>query len=295
MSKLKLVTMLGDYPNTLALKDGGVTSDLVHLEFTEAAVPHDHFKKVIAGEYDVAELAIMTYLQARGWNKPVAALPVAISGRFQHAQLAYNTDYGTVTTSNIEGKRVGVRTYSQTTPAWVRGILQNDYGVDLSKIHWVTFQDGHVPEYRDPPDSERAPQGQTFMKMLLAGQIDAAVVMAPDLKLPNIKSVISDASKEIAAWYRTHQAIQLNHVLVVKESLLQSHPDAIREVYRMMKESKRLSREAPGADGIDYRPVGFSNNRRNFEIAAQYAWQQKLIPHELKLDDLFNDVTRNLE
>ena len=295
MRRLKLLTMLGDYPNTLALKNGSVTSDLVQLEFTEAAVPHDHFKKVIAGEFDVAELAIMTYLQARGWNKPVVALPVAISGRFQHAQLAYNTDFGAVTTGNIEGKRVGVRTYSQTTPAWVRGILQNDYGVDLSKIHWVTFQDGHVPEYRDPPESERAPQGQTFMKMLLAGQIDAAVVMAPDLKLPNIKSVIPDASKEIAAWYQAHQAIQLNHVLVVKESLLKQHPDAVREVYRMMKESKRLSAEAVGADGIDYRPVGFTNNRRNFEMAAQYAWQQKLIPHELKLEQLFDDLTGSLE
>ena len=295
MRRLKLLTMLGDYPNTLALKNGSVTSDLVQLEFTEAAVPHDHFKKVIAGEFDVAELAIMTYLQARGWNKPVVALPVAISGRFQHAQLAYNTDFGTVTTSNIEGKRVGVRTYSQTTPAWVRGILQNDYGVDLSKIHWVTFQDGHVPEYRDPPGSERAPQGQTFMKMLLAGQIDAAVVMAPDLKLPNIKSVIPDASKEIAAWYQAHQAIQLNHVLVVRESLLQQHPDAVREVYRMMKESKRLSTEVLGADGIDYRPVGFTNNRRNFEMAAQYAWQQKLIPHALEIEQLFDALTRSLE
>ncbi|MFM9967174.1 MAG: phosphate ABC transporter substrate-binding protein [Burkholderiales bacterium] len=295
MSKLTLRAMLGDYPNTMALKDGRVKSDLVELEFAKADVPHDLFKRVIAGEFDVAELAIMTYLQARGWNKPIAALPVAIGGRFQHAQLAYNTDFGTVTTKNIEGKRVGVRTYSQTTPAWVRGILQNDYGVDLSKIHWVTFEDGHVPEYKDPANSERAPHGETFMKMLLAGKIDAAVVMAPDLKLPNIKSVITDASKEIAAWYKTYNAIQLNHVMVVKESLLKTNPDAAREIFRMMKEAKAAANEPLGADGIDYRPIGYSNNKRNFEMAALYASQQKIIPRELKIDDLFNDVTRAMQ
>lgn len=295
MSTLKLRAMLGDYPNTMALKNGTVKSDLVELDFVKADVPHDFFKRVIAGEFDVAELAIMTYLQARGWNKPIAALPAAIGGRFQHAQLAYNTDFGAITTKNIEGKRVGVRTYSQTTPTWVRGILQNDYGVDLSKIHWVTFEDGHVPEYKDPAKSERAPQGETFMKMLLAGKIDAAVVMAPDLKLPNIKSVIQDASKEIAAWHKTYNAIQLNHVIVVKESLLKTNPDAAREIFRMMKASKAAANEPLGDDGIDYRPIGYSNNKRNFEMAALYASQQKIIPRELKIDDLFNDVTRSLE
>lgn len=295
MSALKLRTMLGDYPNTMALKDGRVTSGMLSLDFVKADVPHDSFKQVIAGEFDVAELAIMTYLQARGWGKPIVALPAAISGRFQHPQLAYNTDRGVITTKNLEGKRVGVRTYSQTTPTWIRGILQNDYGVDLSKIHWVTFEDGHVPEYREPADAERAPHGQTFMKMLLAGQIDAAVVMAPDLKLANIKSVIDNPSKEIAAWHKSYNAIQLNHVFVVKESLLKSNPEAVKEIFRMLKEAKKAANEAPGADGIDYRPIGFSNNRRNFEVAAQYAWQQKLIPRELKIDDLFNDVTRSLE
>ena len=135
--------MLGDYPNTMALKNGTVKSDLVQLDFVKADVPHDHFKQVIAGEFDVAELAIMTYLQARGWGKPIAAMPAAIGGRFQHAQLGYNTDFGKITTKNIEGKRVGVRTYSQTTPAWVRGILQNDYGVDLLRLHYEQAHHKH--------------------------------------------------------------------------------------------------------------------------------------------------------
>jgi 4,5-dihydroxyphthalate decarboxylase len=295
MSSLKLRAMIGDYPNTMALKRGDVKSDKVTLDFVKADVPHDMFKAVIAGEYDFAELAIMTYLQARGWNKPIAALPAAVAGRFQHGQLAYDSTKGVVTPENLHGKRVGVRTYSQTTPTWVRGILQNDYNVDLSKIHWVTFEDGHVPEYKDPADSERAPHGQTFMKMLRAGQIDAAVVMADHLKEPGIKQVIADPAKATMEWHKRWGAIQLNHVFVVKESLLKSNPDVVRELFRMLKESKAAANEKIGADGIDYRPIGYNACKRNFEVAAMFAWQQRLIPRELKLEDLFNDVTRSLE
>jgi 4,5-dihydroxyphthalate decarboxylase len=82
---------------------------------------------------------------------------------------------------------------------------------------------------------------------------------------------------------------------VVKESLLKSNPDAVREIFRMMKESKAAANEPLGADGIDYRPIGYTNNKRNFEVAALYASQQKIIPRELKIDDLFNDVTRSME
>ena len=123
--------MLGDYPHTVPIKTGKVTSDIVELDFTEAEVPHDHFKEVVRGEFDVAELAIMTYLQAKGYGRPLVALPVAMNGRIQHGQICYNSKRGTLAPKDIEGRKVGVRTYSQTTPTWVRGILQNDYGVDL--------------------------------------------------------------------------------------------------------------------------------------------------------------------
>ena len=115
---------------------------------------HDNFKRVVKGEFDVAELAIMTYLQAMSWGRPLVALPVVLHGRFQHGQLAYNADRGALAPADLAGKRIGMRTYSQTTPTWVRGVLQNDFGVDLAKVRFVTFDDGHVPDYRDPPNAE---------------------------------------------------------------------------------------------------------------------------------------------
>jgi len=83
--------------------------------------------------------------------------------------------------------------------------------------------------------------------------------------------------------------------MVVKSSLSKSDPDAVREIYRLMKESRQASTEPAPKDGIDKRPIGYSTNRRNFEVAAQYAWQQRIIPKPLRLEDMFDEVTRTLD
>jgi len=293
---LKLNVMLGDYPNTVALTQGKIRSDRLQLNFAEAKVPHDNFKRVVKGEFDVAELAIMTYLQAVAYGRPLAALPVVLHGRFQHGQIAYNGERGTLAPADLPGKRVGMRTYSQTTPTWVRGILQNDFGVDLAKVNFVTFDDGHVPEFRDPPNATRAPAGKKLVPMLLAGELDAAVVTTPDLKNnPQLKQLIPDPAAAGRAWHARYGALMVNHIMVVKSSLLKSDPDAVRELYRLLKESRKASTEPAPKDGIDLRPIGYSANRRNFEVAAEYAWQQRTIPRQLKLEDMFDATTRALD
>jgi 4,5-dihydroxyphthalate decarboxylase len=292
---LKLNIMVGDYPNTVALTQGKIRSDRLQLNFAEAKVPHDNFKRVVKGEFDVAELAIMTYLQAIGYGRPLVALPVVLHGRFQHAQIAYNAERGVLTPADLPGKRIGMRTYSQTTPTWVRGILQSDFGVDMAKVNFVTFDDGHVPEYRDPPNAQRAPAGKKLLQMLLDGEIDAAVLSGEDLKNPKVKPLIPDVAAAGKAWHAKYGALMVNHIMVVKSSLSQSDPDAVREVYRLLKESRKASTEPAPKDGIDIRPIGYSANRRNFEVAAEYAWQQRILSRQLKLEDLFDATTRALD
>ncbi len=291
----KLNVMIGDYPNTVALTHGKVRSERVQLNFAEAAVPHDHFKRVVAGDFDVAELAIMTFLQAISWGRPLVALPVVLHGRFQHAQIAYNAERGTLTPADLPGKRVGVRTYPQTTPSWVRGILQNDYGVDLERVHFLTFTDGHVPEYRDPPNAKRAPAGKKLLQMLLDGDIDAAVLSGDDLKHPKLKSLIPDPAAAGREWHARYGALMVNHIVVAKLSLSKSNPDELREVYHLLKESRGLSEEPAPKDGIDKRPIGYSANRRNFEVAADYAWKQRIIAKPLTLEDMFDATTRTFD
>jgi 4,5-dihydroxyphthalate decarboxylase len=292
---LKLNVMLGDYPNTVALTQGKIKSDRLQLNFNEAKVPHDNFKRVVAGEFDVAELAIMTFLQAVGYGRHFVALPVVLHGRFQHAQIAYNADRGVLTPKDLHGKRVGVRTYSQTTPTWVRGILQNDYGVDLAKVNFITFDNGHVPEFRDPPNAQRAPAGKKLLQMLLDGEVDAAVLSGDDLKHPKLKPLIPDPAAAGRAWGASYGALMVNHIVVVKSELSKSHPDAVREFYRLLKESRKASTEPAPKDGIDIRPIGYSANKRNFEAAADYAWKQRTIPRPITLEDMFDATTRTLD
>jgi 4,5-dihydroxyphthalate decarboxylase len=177
----------------------------------------------------------------------------------------------------------------------VRGILQNDFGVDLTKVNFVTFDDGHVPEYRDPPNARRAPAGKKLLQMLLDGEIDAAVLSGEDLKNPKVKPLIPDASAAGKAWHAKYGALMVNHIVVVKSSLSKSDPDAVREVYRMLKDSRKASTEAAPKDGIDLRPIGYPANKRNFEVAADFAWQQRIIAKQLKLEDIFDATTGALD
>src|SRR5471030_120076 len=164
--KTKLFTLLGGYPNTNALKSGVVKSDLVELDFADVKVSNTAFKPLVReAKFDLGELAIVTFLQAKTYGKPYALIPATVLGRGQHHTIAYNPQRGALTASGLAGKRVGVRSYTQTTGAWVRGFLADDYGVDPAKIHWVTFEDPHLAEYKDPDFIARAPEGKTLVQM----------------------------------------------------------------------------------------------------------------------------------
>src|SRR5215469_4802359 len=177
VKNLTLHTMLGNYPITQPLKSGAVRSDLVDFDFAEVKVANNLFKAVVRdARYDVAELAIVTYLQAKACGKPYVLLPAVVVSRGQHHTIGYNPEHGALKPSDLGGKRVGVRAYTVTTGTWVRGILASDYGVDLNKVEWITFEDPHVAEYRDPDVIKRASPGKELLQMLLDGEIDAAVV-----------------------------------------------------------------------------------------------------------------------
>jgi len=288
-----LKTLLGDYPNTKALKNGELRSAAVAFAFADVKVPNTAFKDVVRHlKYDVAELAIVTFLQAKAHGKPLVLLPAVVVGAVPHPFLVYNADRGRISPADLSGKRVGVRAYSVTTAAWVRGVLQNDHGVDLDGIKWVTFEDPHVAEYFDPPTAVRAPAGKTIVQMLIDGEIDAGVVGGPDLKDSRLQPVIANPNDAAHAWCKKHGALPINHMLVVKESLAKANPTAVKEVFRLVRESKPAAASAGTA--LDPIQFGLANIRRSLELIIGYAAQQRLIPHRIPVDDLFDDQTRNL-
>jgi 4,5-dihydroxyphthalate decarboxylase len=290
---MRLHTLLGDYPNTRALKKGEVHSPRVSLDFADVKVPNSAFRRVVRDlEFDVAELAIVTFLMARSYGKPLVLLPAVLFGRYQHPYIVYNAERGHLAPRDLAGRKVGIRSYSVTTVTWIRGILANDYGVDLEQVRWLTFEDPHVAEYRDPPGVERAAAGQDLMGMLLSGELDAAVVASLPGD-PRLKTLIPDAAAAAEDWRMRHRALQVNHMMVVRESLCRSNPDAVREVFRLLQESKSAA-GLPAAGEMDSCPLGVEPNRRNLEIAIEYVYQQGLIPRRFRVDELFDDLTRSL-
>src|SRR5476649_1836021 len=161
--KTKLFTLLGDYPATLPIKQRQVPSDLVEFDFADFKVANTGFKPLVReAKFDLAELAIVTFLQAKAYNKPYVLIPATVVGRGQHHTIAHNPERGALKASDLTGKRVGVRAYTQTTGAWVRGFLGDDYGVDTAKVRWITFEDPHLAEYMDPDFVTRAPEGKNL-------------------------------------------------------------------------------------------------------------------------------------
>jgi 4,5-dihydroxyphthalate decarboxylase len=284
-----LRTLLGDYPVTRAVRRGAVTSPTVRLDFADVASVASAFKRVVRDlEFDVAEIAIVTFLLAKAHGKPLVLLPAVVLGRFQHAYLVYNRERGPLAPGDLTDRRVGIRSYSVTTVTWLRGILGEDWGVDVDRVRWLTFEEPHVAEFRDPPNVRRAPTGKDLVGMLLAGEIDAAILGAAPTD-PRVVSLIPDPAGAARAWYQKHQAIQVNHLVAVKASLPR---DVVEEVYRLLAESKTA---APAAAGeIDATPFGVEANRRNLEVAIDYAYRQRLIPRRFTVDELFDDVTRSL-
>jgi 4,5-dihydroxyphthalate decarboxylase len=227
-------------------------------------------------------MAIVTYLMAKSVGKPMVLLPNVVLARFQHAYALYHARSGRLTAHDLNGKRVGIRSFTTTTGAWLRGILANDYGVDLDSIDWVTFEDAHVAEFKDT--TKRAPAGTQIIQMLLDGELDA--VLGEKSGHPDLRPLFPDAGREEQGWFAKHGVVPINHMVVVKQELSEKHPDIVREVHRLLSIS---------ASGVAAAPrFNADEMRRSLKLIVDYATQQGLIPRAFAVEELFDDVTRPL-
>jgi 4,5-dihydroxyphthalate decarboxylase len=279
---MRLRTLLGTHPCTAALKDGSVKSDKITLHFADYSPTHKGFKPMIREQaFDVSEMAIVTYLMAKSFAKPMVLLPSVVVARFQHPYAVYRAELGELKPGDLRGKRVGIRSFTTTTGAWLRGILANDCGVDLNAIDWVTFEDAHVAEFRDT--TKRAPAGKEIIQMLLDGDLDA--VLGEKVERPGLKPLFTEGDEQ--AWAAKHRILPINHMVVVSETLSREQPDAVCEVFRLLKESEA---RAPAS----WHRFSTDEMRHSLSLISQYTAQQGLIPRAFTPDELFDDVTRAL-
>ncbi|MES5482423.1 hypothetical protein QMZ05_06660 [Bradyrhizobium sp. INPA03-11B] len=234
--------------------------------------------------FDLSELAIVSYLIARDFDKPLVLLPATMTGRFPHARALYNAERGRFGPADLTGKRVAVRSLTTTTAVWLRGMLANDHGVDLDRIDWVTLEDPHVAEYRDR--ATRAPAGRTIISMLLDGEVDAVLGETSDD--PRLQPLFADPKSASEAWFRKHTVVPINHVAVVAREFHDDAPESVRETYRLLKRSSELSLPR------DRMPFGVEAMRPALQMVIAYATQQKLISRQFSVEELFSDLTLSL-
>ena len=285
-----LKTLLGNYTNTLPLKNGELKPSGFSFEFADVKVPNRAFKRVVREqEFDVAELAMVTCLQAIAYNKPYAMIPAVIgAGRYQHHCLVYNAERQTLRVGQLKGKRIGIRAHAQTTVTWVRGILWDDYGVALDDVNWVTMEDGHLAEFPDPTHIARAPEGRTMVDMLLSGELDAAIIGTDLPDDPRLQPVLPDPHAAAQAWSLRNQTVPINHMVMVRKDMFQHRPDIVTQIYQLLAQSKARA-EGSQPTAVDLTPFGVEANRKALEVLIRNATDQKLLPRPLTVDEIFED------
>ena len=306
-------TAIATYPHTQGLKDGTVTAPGLQFEHVEVSPIVAAFRRMCrALEFDVAEMAITTYLTARAYNKPFTALPVFVMRQFHHAPIVYNVKSGVASPRDLEGKKVGVRAYTVTTGVWARGILATEYGVDLSKVTWVLADEEHVTEYhKDYPANVVYQAGANLGAMVASGELAAAIGVGR-VDAPDVKPLIPNAREAEAAWYQKTGLYPINHTVVVKDSLLQADPTLAPRLFNAFKEAKavflqqlrsgrELSSEAQtlaqrrSLVGEDPLPYGMARNRKTIAAVIQFARDQKILPRQVSPEEMFASNTLDLE
>jgi 4,5-dihydroxyphthalate decarboxylase len=310
MSDLVLRTAIGNYGHTIPLKDGSVTSDMFDMEHIEVSPVTSIFRRMVRGlEFDVAEMALSTYMCARAHGKAFTGVPVFLTRAFYHGGLVVNSRSGIKTPKDLEGKKVGLRSYTLTPGVWTRGILKTEYDVDLEAVTWVLSGDEHVAEFVAPSNVVSSANSD-LGAMLLSGEIDAAIG-AGAVDSPDIRPLFSEPDALDAAWHKKTGVYPISHMLVVKNSELDSNDSLAQELFEVFKSAKTpymkdlTSGEASNpADqallkmgsivGGDPVPYGFESSRKTLETFIGFNVEQGVIPRKVEPEELFPEDTLSL-
>jgi 4,5-dihydroxyphthalate decarboxylase len=310
MTDLVLRTAVGSYGHTTPLKDGTIVSTMFGMEHIEVSPVVSIFRRMVRGlEFDVAEMALSTYMCARAHGKPFTGIPVFLTRAFYHGGLVYNTRSGITSPKDLEGRKVGLRSYTLTPGVWTRGILQTEYGVDLEAVTWVLSGDEHVAEFVAPPNVVSSPNND-LGEMLLSGEIDAAIGAGP-VDSPDVQPLFSEPDTADAAWHQKTGIYPISHMVVVKNARLEANPGLEQEVFEVFKTAKthyieclhsgdhpsqadRALLKMAEVVGDDPIPYGFESSRKTLETFVRFNVEQGVIPEKVDPEELFPASTLTL-
>lgn len=318
-AKVHLTIAVAEYPHTSAVRNGSIPIDGVEAEIITVQPQIAAFRRMVRlVEFDVCELAPTTYIIARAYGAPFVALPVFVMRRFHHAGLLVRPDAGIRTPKDLEGKKVGVRAYSVTTGVWMRGVLIDEFGVDLSKVTWVVDDEEHVTQLQLPPNVVHAPEGRSLADMMASGELAAGFEANAGIGRTgaptggwqtveaNYPDLFPNAAELEADWYKRTGIYPMHGTIVVKDSVLKDHPWIATSLFKAFSRAKDewlASLDAQAADnasnkkyaalrkivGADPLPYGMRPNLATIAALEEMAFKQGLTPRRMRMDELFVD------
>ncbi|NBP74392.1 MAG: ABC transporter substrate-binding protein, partial [Alphaproteobacteria bacterium] len=263
-AKLQLTLACGDYEIVKALKDGSIAPDGIELNvLTDMDSSSRHWRMIRNEEFDVCELSGSSYLMAKDRGQAFSAIPVFLHRRFRHGFIFVNTSKGIARPEDLNGKRIGLKTYQATAILYLRGLLADEYGVDLTSIDWITELEEEIP-FDAPPgiNINQAPAGSDISEMLAEGEVDA--VIHPDIIQPILRGddrvgrLFEDYRTEEEAYYKRTGIFPIMHLVGVRKTLVAQHPWLPAALLKAFTQSKqaaldllRIMERIPGVGDIN--------------------------------------------
>lgn len=311
MSKLRLTLACGSYDLLRPLIEGEVTAAGIDLNVLTMASPQRHGRMLRHLEFDICELSLVAYLVARDQGKGFTAIPVFPHRRFRHGYMVKRTDCGIEKPADLNGKRVGLDTLQNSAGLWMRGILQDHYGLDLKSVEWWCQEEEDVPfEPAAWMKVRRVPKGKDIDRMLLDGDLQGALYpeTLPSIRVGSAKVALLFPNPKEAEieYYKKSGIFPIMHAVVIKNEILEQHPwvamsfvQAFQQAkgvcYERMKDPrnfalvwvKELMQEQQAIFGPDPWPYSLEENRKALEAVVRYEHEQGMIKKKPKIEELF--------
>jgi 4,5-dihydroxyphthalate decarboxylase len=311
MSRLKLSLACGAYDLLRPLMEGAVTPAGIDLNVLTMASPERHGRMLRHEEFDVCELSLIAYLVAQDQGRAFKAIPVFPHRRFRHGYMVKRMNCGVEKPSDLNGKRVGLDTLQNSAGLWMRGILQDHYGVDLKTIEWWCQEEEDVPfEPARWMKVRRVPKGKNIDQMLVEGELEGALYpeTLPSIKKgsPKVGPLFPDAKAAEIDYYKKSGIYPIMHTVVIKQDILDADPwvgvslmqalQRSKEVcYERMKDPRNFTlvwvketmQEQEEIFGKDPWPYNLEDNRKALEAAVRYEHEQGMIKNKFRIEDLF--------
>jgi len=321
MGDVPITIACGNYDRTRAIRDGRVKvegCDVTYLPMYPEEIFHRAFK---FQEFDVSEISFSSYIRTvSAGTAAYIGVPAFVSRIFRHSGIYVRKGAGIDKPEDLRGKRIGVPEYQITAVVWMRGMMQHEYGVKPSEIHWRSGgQEQAGREERTPLkpipglDLKAIPHDKTLVGMLRDGELDALfTARAPSSFLngePHITRLFPDTRKAEVAYYKKTKLFPIMHLIGIRKSLAEKYPWLATSVYKAFCEAKALAmidlrdvnalmvtlpwleaetHETAAIMGEDFWKYGIDENRPEIEALAQYLHEQGLADRKVKIEELFH-------